>query len=141
MSIFDSSSIINLCGEKKISKLIEGWTINLTFYELGNAVWKQVYAYKTIDENEANKLLDALTEVFMRLRKPEKENSLEILKIALKDGLTYYDAAYIQAAIENKLTLVTDDKQLLEVGKKYVRVLTSDEISRQLKPNNAKGIR
>jgi predicted nucleic acid-binding protein len=141
MSIFDSSSIINLCGEKKISKLIEGWTINLTFYELGNAVWKQVYAYKTIDENEANKLLDALTEVFMRLRKPEKENSLETLKIALKEGLTYYDAAYIQAAIENKLALVTDDKQLLEVGKKYVRVLTSDEISRQLKQNNAKGTR
>ena len=141
MSIFDSSSIINLCGEKKISKLIEGWTINLTFYELGNAVWKQVYAYKTIDENEANKLLDALMEVFMRLRKPEKENSLEILKIALKEGLTYYDAAYIQAAIENKLALVTDDKQLLEVGKKYVRVSTSDEISRQLKQNNAKCIR
>jgi len=141
MNIFDSSSIINLCGEKKISKLIEGWTINLTFYELGNAVWKQVYAYKTIDENEANKLLDALMEVFMRLRKPEKENSLEILKIALKEGLTYYDAAYIQAAIENKLALVTDDKQLLEVGKKYVRVSTSDEISRQLKQNNVKCIR
>lgn len=106
---------------KENKQLIEGWTINLTFYELGNAVWKQVYAYKTNDENEANKLLDALTEVFMRLRKPEKENSLEILKIALKEGLTYYDAAYIQAAIENKLAQVTDDKQLLEVGKKYVK--------------------
>ena len=106
---------------KENKQLIEGWTINLTFYELGNAVWKQVYAYKTNDENETNKLLDALTEVFMRLRKPEKENSLEILKIALKEGLTYYDAAYIQAAIENKLAQVTDDKQLLEVGKKYVK--------------------
>ena len=126
---------------KENKQLIEGWTINLTFYELGNAVWKQVYAYKTNDENETNKLLDALTEVFMRLRKPEKENSLEILKIALKEGLTYYDAAYIQAAIENKLAQVTDDKQLLEVGKKYVRVLTSYEISRQLKQNNAKDIR
>jgi predicted nucleic acid-binding protein len=129
MSLFDSSAIITLCGEKRINKLLEGWTLNLAFYELGNAVWKQVYIYKAIDTNEANIILDSLTEVFMKLKKPEKENSLEILKIAAKEGLTYYDAAYIQAAIENKLTLVTDDEKLYRASKKYVKTVTSDEFS------------
>ena len=38
MNLYDSSAIINLCGETKIDKLLEGWTLNLAFYELGNAV-------------------------------------------------------------------------------------------------------
>jgi predicted nucleic acid-binding protein len=42
-------------------------------------------------------------EVFMKLKKPDSESSLEILKNAVKEGLTYYDAAYIQAAVENNL--------------------------------------
>lgn len=130
MNIFDSSAIVNLCREKRINELLEGWTINLAFYEMGNAVWKQAYVYKTLSINEANIILDAFMEVFMKLKKPEKENSLEILKIAVKEGLTYYDAAYIQAAVENNLTLVTDDEQLYRTGKKYVKVATSDEISK-----------
>lgn len=129
MNLFDSSAIINLCGERRINQLLEGWTLNLAFYELGNAVWKQLYLYNAINTMEANTILDSLTEVFMKLKKPEKENSLEILKIAVKEGLTYYDAAYIQAAIENELTLVTDDEQLYRACKKYVKAVTSDELS------------
>ncbi|MEM2995372.1 MAG: type II toxin-antitoxin system VapC family toxin [Candidatus Bathyarchaeia archaeon] len=128
MSLFDASAIINLCGEKKLDKLLEGWTINLAFYELGNAVWKQVHIYRAFSNSEANTILDSLTEVFMKLKKPEKENVLEILKIAVREGLTYYDAAYIQASIENGLTLVTDDEELHRVSKKYVKVITSDEL-------------
>jgi predicted nucleic acid-binding protein len=112
------------------NRLLEGWTLNLSFYELGNTVWKQLHIYKATNIEEASVILDALTEVFMKLKKPEKENSLETLKIAAKEGLTYYDAAYIQAAIENELTLVTDDTQLYRAGKKYVEILTSDELAK-----------
>ena len=128
MNLFDSSAIINLCGEEKIDKLLEGWTLNLTFYELGNAVWKQVHVHKTITSDEANTILDPLIIIFRKLKKPEAEHALEILKIALKESLTYYDASYIHTAIENNLTLVTDDKQLSKVGKKYVKTITSDEL-------------
>lgn len=128
MNLFDSSAIINLCGEKKIDKLLDGWTLNLAFYELGNAVWKQVYVHKTITVNEANTLLDPLIEVFRKLRKPETEDALETLKIAVKESLTYYDASYINAAMENGLTLVTDDVQLYKMSKKYVNTVTSDEL-------------
>ncbi|MEM3792296.1 MAG: type II toxin-antitoxin system VapC family toxin, partial [Candidatus Bathyarchaeia archaeon] len=77
---------------------------------------------------EASKLLDTLTEVFINMKKPEKENGLETLKIAVREGLTYYDAAYIQAAVENKLTLVTDDEMLYRVAKKFVKTMKSNEL-------------
>ncbi len=128
MNLFDSSAIINLCGEKKIDKLLEGWTLNLAFYELGNAVWKQVHIHKTITTDEANTILDLLTEIFRKLKKPETEEALETLKIAIKENLTYYDASYIHAAIENSLTLVTDDKQLYTTSSKYIKTVTSDKL-------------
>lgn len=128
MSLFDSSAIINLCGEGEIDKLFGGFTLNLAFYELGNAVWKHVYIHKTITMDEANIVLDSLIEVFKRLKKLEVEDALEILKIAVKEGLTYYDASYIYTAMKNNLTLVTDDQQLYEISKKYVKTITSKEI-------------
>jgi len=128
MKLFDSSAIINLCGEKEIEKLLGGWTLNLAFYELGNAVWKQVHVYEAITGDEANTVLDPLTEVFRKLKKPEAEDAFEILKIALKENLSFYDASYVQAAKENGLTFVTDDEQLYKVSKKYVKTITSSEL-------------
>jgi predicted nucleic acid-binding protein len=128
MKIFDSSAIISICGERKIDKLLGGWTLNLAFYELGNAVWKQVFLHKTITIDEANTVLDPLTEVFTKLKKPKTEDALDILKIAVKETLTYFDAAYIQTAVKNNLTLVTDDEKLLETGKKYVETITSKQL-------------
>ena len=45
MSLFDASAIINLCGEKKLDKRSKD-DLNLAFYEIGNAVWKQVHIHK-----------------------------------------------------------------------------------------------
>lgn len=128
MNLFDASAIINLCAEKKLDKLLEGWTLNLAFYELGNAVWKQVHIYKTVRSEEANTVLDSLIEIFTRLKKTETEKALEVLKIATKEGLAYYDASYIQAAISNGLTLVTDDEKLHKTGAKYVKTRTTSEL-------------
>ncbi len=128
MNLFDSSAIINLCGEKKLDKLLLGWTLNLAFYELGNAVWKQTYIHKKLSPDEAKILLDPLLEIYNKLKKPEKENGLEALKIAAEEGITFYDAAYIHAAIQNNLTLITDDEKLYEKGKKYVKTLKTNEL-------------
>ena len=126
--LFDSSAIINLCGERKTEKLLEGWTLNLARYELGNAVWKQVKVNEKITVEEANLVLDPLIEVFTRLKKPASENHLKTLEIAVKENLTYYDASYISAAVENNLTLVTDDDKLYKTSKKYVKTLKSNEL-------------
>jgi len=128
MSLFDSSAIINLCGCGKVEKLFGGWTLNLAFYELGNAVWKQVHVRKVISVDEAGVLLDLFVQVFGVLRKPEMEDGSKVLKVAVKESLSYYDAAYVSAALENGLVLVTDDERLCRIGKKYVETVSSNEL-------------
>ena len=120
MSLFDSSAIINLCGERKIDPLLEGKTLSLAFYEVGNAVWRQVHVHKSITREEGDIVLDSSMEVVRRMEKIEIEKPLEILRIAVEENLTYYDASYLQAAIEKDLTLITDDKKLYVAGKKYI---------------------
>ena len=126
--LFDSSVIIALCDRGNIDRLLEGWTLDLAFYEVGNAVWKQVYVHRTLTTDEGNISLDALTEVVKNIRKAPVKEPLEILKIAVAEGLTYYDAAYLYAAIRNGKTLVTNDEKLCTSAQKYVETATSSEL-------------
>jgi len=127
--LFDSSSIINLCSERKIERLLEGCTLNLAFYELGNAVWKQVHLHKALTQEEGSEALAALTEMYGQMRELQVEDASSILKIAVEEGLTYYDASYIHAAIKNDAVLVTDDRKLQTAASKYVETATSDELN------------
>lgn len=126
--LFDSSAIIDLCSKRSADKLLEGWTLDLAFYEVGNAVWKQVYLFKTLTPDEGMTSLDAVTEVVKMIRKVPVDDFLETLRIAVEEGLTYYDATYLQAAIKNKKTLVTNDEKLRVAAKKYVKTMTGDEL-------------
>ena len=127
--LFDSSSIINLCSERKIERLLEGYTLNLAFYELGNAVWKQVHPHKALTQEEGGEALAALTEVYGQMRELPVEDASSILNIALEEGLTYYDASYIHAAIKHDAVLVTDDIKLHTAASKYVETTTSEELN------------
>ncbi len=53
---------------------------------------------------------------------------METLKIATEEDRTFYDAPYIQTAIQNNLTLITDDEKLYEKEKKYVKTLRTNEL-------------
>ena len=128
MRLFDSSAIINLCGERKLDRLEGCYTLSLAFYEVGNAVWKQVHLYKTLTMEEGGTVLDSLTEVLKTLKKVRVEKVLEVLKIAVEEDLTYYDASNLQAAIENGFSLVTDDEKLYAAGKKYLETARSNEL-------------
>jgi predicted nucleic acid-binding protein len=128
--LFDSSSIINLCAKKQIEELLNGWTLNLAFYELGNAVWKQVHLHKALTPEEGSGALDALTEVLRKMREAPIEDASAILNIAVREGLTFYDASYIHATIKNGATLVTDDEKLRSTASKHVETITSEELNR-----------
>lgn len=52
----------------------------------------------------------------------------EVMDIAIKEGATFYDASYMYIAMRNKLSLVTDDRKLMSVTRRYVNVLTTREI-------------
>lgn len=126
--LFDSSAIIALCGRRNMDRLLEGWTLDLALYEVGNAVWKQVYLHKNLTTDEGRTALDALAGVVERIRKTPVEDPLRVLELAVAEGITYYDAAYLHAALKDDKTLVTDDENLHTVAKKYVETLTSDEL-------------
>ena len=55
----------------------------------------------------------------------EIEDPQEILKIAVKENITFYDATYLYMAMKNSLTLVTDDEKLYITAKKYVKAIKS----------------
>jgi len=127
--LFDSSAIITLIEKNKLDALLEGWTIDLSFYELGNSVWKQVNLYKTLSMDDAKVVLDAFMLVYNRMNKIQEVDPQSILTVASQEGITFYDAAYLQAAKDKKVTLVTDDKKLKQASSKYVNTVTSREVS------------
>jgi len=126
--LFDSSSIINLCAKKRLDKLIQGSTLSLALYEVGNAVWKQVHLKRSLTREEGEKALSTLVEVLKRMNVILIEDCSAVLSIAVEEGLTYYDASYIHAADRNGLTFITDDERLSSIAKKYVQTATSSDI-------------
>ena len=125
--LFDASAIINLCRRGEVEKL-EGYTSGLAIYEIGNAVWKQVYQRKKLTLEEGIKALDVLHEVLKNLEKLEMSEPEKAFKIAVSEGLTFYDASYLHLAFENDLALVTDDERLYRIAEKHVRVLKSRDL-------------
>jgi predicted nucleic acid-binding protein len=130
--LFDASAIINLImrgSHKVLSTTRNGSVLDLTQYEVGNAAWRLCRLERKLTNGEASSLLEVATDLFAQLRRvPYQElNAKRILEIAISDKLTFYDASYIVAAEMNQMTLVTDDAELREIGKKHVSVQRSTE--------------
>ncbi len=53
---------------------------------------------------------------------------VETLKTACKYGITFYDAVYVQLAIDHSDVLVTEDKKLKRKIRKDMNVLSIDEL-------------
>jgi predicted nucleic acid-binding protein len=63
LSLFDASALLNLVRKrgKNTLKLLKGnYILTLTFYEVGNALWKEVLLTRCIDISEANKVLETV---------------------------------------------------------------------------------
>lgn len=130
--LFDASSIMQLAKRHpyKASTLLEGELIlDLTIYEVGNAVWK---IYKLIEKTDKTTALEAITQAYhlMALMDVIKVEGVEALagtmEIAFDKGLSFYDSAYLQSAKKLGLTLVTEDKRLhkraIDVGVNCINI-------------------
>jgi predicted nucleic acid-binding protein len=100
----------------KASTLLEGEHIlDLTKYEVGNAIWK---IYKLLEKTDKSTVIDAVTQAYnlmalMEVIKAEgMEELTDTMEIAFDEGLSFYDSAYLQSAKKLGLTLVTEDKSL-----------------------------
>jgi len=126
--LFDTSAIINLCGSQNVEPLFNGQTLWLSFYEIGNAVWKQVRLQKKMSIKEGKTVLKTISDIFNAMKKISNENPEEVLQLANKTNLTFYDTVFLVAAKTNKLTLVTDDKKLEKIAKEYVPVESTRDL-------------
>lgn len=130
--LFDASALLNIIeekGEDSIEFLRDGYITDLTFYEVGNAMWKSVHI-ELITANDAEVILKTFNQLSttMNVVPYNRNELLKILNISLKESITFYDASYLHNALKNNLALVTDDKRLKKVANEYLEVLESEEV-------------
>lgn len=119
--LFDSNAIYRLIRElpeNATNKLIEGSTISLAYYELGNALWRESFLLKRINIEEARKSLSLMYAILERMQVASLDSIMgdKVLKTAHKFNLTFYDSAYLTEAKESGKILVTDDNKLTKTA-------------------------
>ena len=65
-------------------------------------------------EDELREIADILQSLQITLYNLEGDYSATTVSIAMKKGLTIYDASYVALAVEERATLYTADEKLLE---------------------------
>ncbi|HID06421.1 MAG TPA: PIN domain-containing protein [Armatimonadetes bacterium] len=120
--LLDASALYPLVlrlREKVLLYASELAVLDLTAYEVGNALWKEHRRGRLRDVEGAAALFERLLGALEKLR---VEDIGGVLKVALERGLTFYDASYVCAAEERGLTLVSDDEAILSRYPKAIRV-------------------
>ena len=133
--LFDANAIYRLireCPEKAVDMLMEGATISLAYYELGNALLREAHLHKRISIEEAEKSLSLMHAMLVRMQveKVDGEQGSEILQTADKCNLTFYDSAYLAEAKKTNKILVTDDNKLAKAAENLaVQTLSSNTLT------------
>lgn len=124
--LFDASAFMLLIKKADtptaIDYLQNSYIIDLTFYEVGNAIWKESTLTKLLTPENA-KVLQKTAKITLT-KTDQLSNTADsfekILEISKTEKLTFYDSSYIHFAKENKLQLITEDKQLKTKAQKYI---------------------
>ncbi len=130
--LLDTSAIFNLIqaqGSAAEPILHESASLDLAYYELGNTVWKMRYR-NLVSEKEGNQLLADTLIVFemLQILPYDLFHMADILTLSVRHSITFYDAAFFQAAIENELIFVTDDKKLKNASSSVLTSIHSKDL-------------
>jgi len=126
--LLDASAFIslikNIDAELTFRCVQESAILDLTFYEAGNAIWKESTLGKFLSPHESEELAMTAQTILARMERmvQKVDGFREILEIAGKERLSFYDSSYLFSAKEKDLTLVTEDKELYNKAKKHVNV-------------------
>lgn len=129
MKVYDASSILDLMEEGTIPDFLDASTTSLAIFEIGNAVWKQVHLTNKLTESQGERIFLAASLLIQKMKNVIPD-PLPALRLALKESLTYYDASYLQSAIEAGSVLVTEDSKLQKKAEKNVKVSNSSSLLR-----------
>jgi len=131
--LLDSSSLILLMkkmGGDLVPKLENFIMLDLTTYEMGNILWKEGYLSKSLTREEVASLASTTQQILTLVERisisPQEIG--KTLELAENEGLTFYDASYLQAAIDRGVSLVTEDAKLKRAAKKHVTVMTASDL-------------
>ena len=128
--LLDASAFMLLIKNADVKSTVEclqdSLILDLTFYEVGNAVWKESILMKYLTPEEAERLGTMAQTVLAKINRIASEIGAfqRILQIAQAEKLSYYDSSYIYFAKETELTLVSEDKDLRTKARKHVEVHT-----------------
>ena len=130
--LFDASAILTLIGDRpdEASDELEGaYILDLTPYEVGNAIWKIHRLLHKADESTLLNAVDNAQSILSNmavLPLGGLDEMTPIIKIEYDRSLTFYDSAYLHTAKKMSLTLMTEDERLLDAAAalkvKYSRI-------------------
>ena len=106
-----SEEAIKLFGQA-LSQSITLIAPSLLLYEIGNIFLQSGKSSQQIDE-----AIELIKESNLQLKNISFNELSSILDRGAKDDLTFYDAAYLSLAIQEKADLWTADKKLSQAGK------------------------
>jgi predicted nucleic acid-binding protein len=124
--LLDASSLMLLLKKAEINSAVQflqdSLVLDLTFYELGNSIWKEGALTKFLTPKEAEKMASKAQIILGNIDQAtnEPKDFQKILEIAQTEKLSYYDSSYIYFAKERKMQLITEDKALRTKARKYV---------------------
>jgi len=112
--LLDASAVYPLLlelGEKFVDYAHKFLVLDLTVYEIGNTLLKEFKRGYISNLRAVAELFDEAFNYVNLIR--DYVDIPEILELAINENLTFYDAAYIYAARQLGVKLVTEDKDLL----------------------------
>ncbi len=132
MIVLDASFLVKLVleenGSEEARSLARSWagsgrvlaTVDLALPEALNTIWKHSLKIGDLSQDEAIDSAKDLLRIWTTLKVyPSEEVAEEALKLALKEGITAYDALYIQLAKSLRANLATFDKKLSKTAIKH----------------------
>lgn len=132
--LFDASSLFFVLLKLELQKAAEllsgNGILDLTGYEVGNAVWKQCKVFRVLSEEEAVRFMSSFSKILreMQVFSITDVGMEEVEELALHQEISFYDTSYIYVAKQMKMDLVTDDNKLASVAAKYVPVVSYKEL-------------
>lgn len=127
--LFDASSIYAIVKAEKAQLLILNYTCDLVRYEVGNILLTERHLRKTINEAEQKSLLGLITRSLnLMITLSVNGSEQNIVNLAIKYNLSFYDAAYVYFAKKDNIILVTEDGKLAKKIGTYIEVTTASNL-------------
>ena len=96
---------------------IKKYAPNLMLYELSNVLLSRIKKDVFTPEKGYDDIVARVLDMIHFENYPDRDSVLSALYLSKKCNLTFYDASYLQLAIDLKIPLATYDQQLIDTAK------------------------